>query len=76
MLYSITKKLERVYVHTKQDGTKKLRADYTVTGTGTHKGIEHPINEGITVERNIPDGVFEDLEAKAELAISNKYIND
>ena len=76
MIYTITKKLERIYIHTKQDGTKKLRADYTITGTGLHKGVTHEINEGITVERGIPDGVFEDLDTKADLSISNKFIND
>lgn len=76
MIYTITKTLEKVYVHTKEDGTKKLRADYTVSGTGLHKGTEININEGITVERSIPSGVFEDLDAKADLQISTKYIND
>jgi hypothetical protein len=76
MIYTITKKLEKLYVHTKEDGTKKLRADYTVTGTGLHKGTDIAINEGITVERAIPAGVFEDLDAKADLVISTKYIND
>jgi hypothetical protein len=76
MVYTITKRLEKIYVHIKPDGTKKLRADYTISGIGVHKGTEHPINEGITVERNIPDGVFEDLDAKADTAISTKYVND
>lgn len=76
MIYNITKKLEKVYVHIKEDGTKKMKADYTVTGTGVHKGTDISINEGITVERAIPAGVFEDLDAKADLQISTKYIND
>lgn len=66
----------RILPNEKKEGTFKAIVDYTVTGKAEHNGTTIPLNEGISVEVDVPLSLIEEADSKAEAQLNEKYKND